>query len=182
MAERNLIIENISISYSGLFDVQELYKIIDDWLKEKGYDKVIIKHKEYMTEKGKNIEILMEPYKKVTDYIKNFIKMWIGINNVETVIVKKDKTNVKINKGDVMIVLDGWLETDYENRWEQKPIFFFLRTLIDKYINKSEIDQYGVDLIEEINDLHDEIKSFLGLYKYGPALKIKEPDAVPERR
>jgi len=181
MAERNLIVENVSVSYSGLFDVREFYKVIDDWLKAKGYDKVIVKHKEYMTETGKNIEILMAPYKKVTDYIKNYIKMWIGINNVKEVEVKKGKTRVKINKGEIMVVLDGWLELDYEHRWEQKPMFFFLRILIDKFIHRSEIDKYGVDLINEISELHDEIKSFLGLYKYGPSVKAKVPGEAPAR-
>ncbi len=176
MAERKLVVENISISYSGLFDVKEFYKMIDDWFKAKGYDKVVVKHKEYSTETGKNIEILLAPHKNVTDYIRNLIKVWIGMSNIKEVEVKRDKTRFKINKGDVIVVLDGYLELDYEHRWEQKPLFFFLRVLIDKFIHKSEIDKYGEELIEEINEFHNEIRSFLGLHKYGPAIRAKTPE------
>ena len=179
MAERNLIVENISISYSGLFDIKEFYKAIDEWFKAKGYDKIVIKHKEYSTETGKNIEILMAPHKNVTDYIRNLIKVWIGINNLKEVEVKKGKTRIKVNKGDVIVVLDGYLELDYEHRWEQKPMFFFLRVLIDKFINKSEIDKYGQELLKEINEFHDEIRAFLGLHKYGPALRAKTAGEPP---
>ncbi len=175
MAEMNLIVENVSVSYSGLFDIGEFYKVIDDWFKLKGYDKVIIKHKEYSTETGKNIEILMAPYKKVTDYIKNLVKIWIGINNLRTVEVKKDGKKVKVNKGDIIIIFDGYLETDYEHRWEQKPLFFFMRVLIDKFVNKSELDKYGKELVKDINEFHNEIRSFLGLHKYGPLVRTKTP-------
>jgi len=39
MAEREVVIDKMRMSYEGLFKVTDLYKLIDGWLREKGYDK-----------------------------------------------------------------------------------------------------------------------------------------------
>ena len=53
MAETRIVIDKLRIQYEGLFSVAELYQLIDNWLREKGYDKMERKNVEKVTPKGK---------------------------------------------------------------------------------------------------------------------------------
>ena len=61
-----------------------------------------------------------------------------------------------MNQGKIDLVFDGILETDYENRWEGKPLFFFLRTLFDKYIFKPYTTGYQSNCVDDVNNFQRE--------------------------
>jgi|TARA_B100002003_G_C14107991_1_gene532925 hypothetical protein len=166
MAEREVVIDKMRLSYEGLFKVTDLYKLIDGWLREKGYDKREKKMIESVTKDGKFIEWEMEPWKKITDYAKIVIGLRMIMTDIKEVDVEVDKSKVKLNQGKIDFVFDGYLETDYENRWESKPLFYFLRTVFDKYIFKPYSTGYHSNTLDDVNDLHVRIKSFLNLYRY----------------
>ena len=165
MSEREVVIDKMRLTYEGLFDVVELYKLIDRFLKEKGYDKRERHNSERVTAEGKFIELELEPWKKITDYAMNVIKLRIVMNDVKDVIVKKDNVKVKLNKGKVKMVFDAYIETDYENRWEGKPLFFFMRTILDKFIFKPYTEGIRKNVMDDANHLYNKIKAFLNLYK-----------------
>ena len=52
-------------------------------------------------------------------------------------------------------MFDGYLTTDYEQRWEQKPSFVFIRALFDKFFYKTYMDRWKTNLIKDVNDLND---------------------------
>jgi hypothetical protein len=64
------------------------------------------------------------------------------------------------------MIFDAFLETDYEGRWENKPFYYFLRTIIDKYVFRVYTGKFVGNLEADTRDLHQRIKSFLNLYKY----------------
>jgi len=39
MAEKKLVIDQVKLTYDGIFDLNGLYRTIDAWFYEKGYDK-----------------------------------------------------------------------------------------------------------------------------------------------
>ena len=166
MTEKKIVIDKLRLSYEGLFSVVELYKIIDTFLREKGYDKRERVHQERVLPEGKYIELEIEPWKKYTDYVKSEIRTRIIMKDVKEVEIERDKMKVRLNQGKVQFVFDGYLTTDYEGRWEQKPIFFFLRTIFDKYVYKIYTGKYEGQVIEDVNQLHARIKAFLNLYRY----------------
>lgn len=166
MAERQIIVDHMRLKYEGLFDVTQLYTMINEWFREKGYDKKERKNVESVLPTGKYIELEIEPWKKITDYAKFVIKLRIVMNDVKEVEVVRDGSKVKLNQGSVQIVFDGFLETDYEGRWEQKPTFFFLRTLFDKFVFKPYTERFKEKLIDEVNQLYSNVKGFLNLYRY----------------
>lgn len=165
MSEREVLIDKMRLTYEGLFDVVELYKLIDRFLKEKGYDKRERHNSERVTATGKFIELEIEPWKKITDYVQNVIKLRIVLTDVKEVVIKKGNTKVKLNKGRARLVFDCYMETDYENRWEGKPMFFFLRTILDKYIFKPYTSGYRKNAMDDCNHLYNKIKAFFNLYK-----------------
>jgi hypothetical protein len=140
--------------------------MIDEWFRWKGYDKRENKNIEIVKPEGKFIEIELEPWKKVTDYAKNVLKIRIQMFDVKEVEVEKDKTKLKLNQGRVQFVFDAFLETDYEARWEGKPIFYFIRTVFDKYFYKPFTAGFERGVKEDLVHLQSQIKSFLNLYKF----------------
>ncbi len=166
MAERFTVVDQEKIIYKGFFDVTQLTRMIEQYFKTKAYDKRIVRDEEHVEKDSKYIHLWWEPYKKITDYIKFEIRIWIYITNVTQVEKDIDGIKTKINKGDFYITLDGFLITDYEHRWEEKPLYFFFRTVFDKFIYKMQMAKYEALIKEHVMELKAEISSFLNLYRF----------------
>ena len=166
MPEREVVVDKLRLTYEGIFSVSELYKLIDEWFRWKGYDKRENKNIEIVKPEGKFIEIELEPWKKVTDYAKNVIKIRIQMFDIRDVEVEKDNTKLKLNQGKVHFVFDGYLETDYEAKWDGKPIFYFIRTVFDKYLYKPFTTGFERGVKQDVMHLQGQIKAFLNLYRF----------------
>ena len=108
----------------------------------------------------------MVPWKKYTDYAKCEIKIRLVMSDIVEVEIEKDGSKLKLNKGKIKIVLDGLLTTDYENRWESKPMFYFIRTIFDKYFYKPFTVGYQNNVAGDTKELYSFLKAFLNLYRY----------------
>ena len=75
------------------------------------------------------------------------------------------------------MVMDGYLDTDYEDRWESKPFYFFIRTLFDKFVYRTYSTQYEELLVENCLQLHSTMKAFLNLYQYEYGL-MRRPEQL----
>ncbi len=166
MAEREKIIDELRLQYEGLFDVNELYLTFDRWFREKQYDKREVKNVEFVKPEGKFVEVWLMPWKKITDYAKIEIKITLVMENLKEVEVEKDGHKIKMNQGTIKMVFDGYLTTDYENKWEGKPTYVFMRTLFDKFVYKGYTASFKAQVSEDLNHLHTTIKSFLNLYRF----------------
>ncbi|HDP74047.1 MAG TPA: hypothetical protein ENN46_03785 [Candidatus Woesearchaeota archaeon] len=166
MAEKNIVFEKSSIKYKGFFEAKQLFLIIDGWLKDNNYVKA------EKTSIQKNNDSIMyaqhklEPFKKVSDYARFIIKIDITLSDVESVLIEKEGQKIPVEKGEVACDFTGLLETDYQNKWDTKPIYFFMKTVFDKFIFRSERSNIDSELKGEINDLMNEVKSFLNLYRF----------------
>src|SRR3989344_7156201 len=167
MSEKKIVVDKLRLTYEGLFSIQDLYKLIDTWFREKGYDKRERIAHERVTPDGKYIELEIEPWKKYTDYVKSEIKMRMIFSDVKEVEVEQEGVKVVLNQGKIQMVFDAYLTTDYEHRWEQKPLFYFLRAIFDRYIYRVYTGKYEQHVIEDTNQMHAQISSFLNLYRYG---------------
>ena len=159
-------IDKKAVSYKGLFKAEELYKSIEEWRKENKYEIAVEKHSEVVSEKGKEVEFPMGFDKKASDYIKFTIKAKVTLKNVEDVLVKKGGAQQKLHKGDVDVAMKAVIETDYDNKWSKVPWRIFIRGLHDKFLRKSEIDEFEKKLKEDLSSLYEEVKAQLNLFKY----------------
>ena len=166
MSERRLVVDHLRIKYEGLFDFFELYRLIDSWFREKAYDKRELRNQEHVKPDGKYIELVLMPWKKINDYARHVIRMEIRAFHLKEVVVKIDNRKVKLNQAKLDIIIDGYLDTDYEDRFESKPFYFFIRTLFDKFIYGPYSAQFEGLLVENVTQLHTLIKSFLNLNRY----------------
>ena len=70
MVERDLVIDHLKFSYEGLFNASELYNLISNWFYDKGWDWYERMNQEQITSAGKQIKLVLEPWKCVSDYYK----------------------------------------------------------------------------------------------------------------
>ena len=165
MPEVTTLIRGRGVSYSGLIDVQGFYKMLDGWFLEHIYDKQELKNYEEVFEDGKQITLEIMPYKKMSDYAKIEIYMFIVFSHLQDTVVERDGKKKKMYKGDVSIEVDCYLTTDYENTYETKPLYYFMRTMLDKFVYKRYTSSFQKTAVADCNEIITNMKSFFNMQK-----------------
>jgi hypothetical protein len=170
MVERKVLADEEVLEYEGLFNLLELYSIIDEFFKLKGYDKFEKLNEESVYPAGKTIHIILTPMKWHTDYVRKVLKIDMTFTDCKEVETEIDKLKVKLNQGKIRIMYSCWLDTDWEGRWEQRPIYYFIRTIFDKYIYRQHTKDFEGEIIADMNELREKMGSFLNLYRFRKAI------------
>ena len=132
--ERELVINGREIKYKGIFRYDELFRLINDTLVNRGYDKQEKKSEELVTEKGRRTYVELRPYKIKSNYITLMIKIKIILDKVTETVKEYESGKKKFQQGDVNIIFDSWILSDYRNRWGSKPFIFFWKGIIRKLL------------------------------------------------
>ncbi|MFT4343860.1 MAG: hypothetical protein ACMXYE_03890 [Candidatus Woesearchaeota archaeon] len=165
-AQRTYLVDKQRIKYEGLFVIQDLYKLIDEYFEEKGYDKCELKNAEVVRDDGARfIELLFEPWKKLTDYVKSRIKLRLIIEESKDVEIQKNGVKVHAHHGKILFTFDVYMETDYEKRWADGGTFSVIRVLFDKYFFKDYTKQYSAEALDDYKMLVYQIKAYLNMHK-----------------
>ncbi|MBU1203780.1 MAG: hypothetical protein KKG60_01795 [Nanoarchaeota archaeon] len=159
MSEIDYVIPGIVVEKEGIVDISDLYKLMRNWLEKRDYSVVEKEYVDEVAEKS-SISIKWEGEKDVDDYTRFIIKVGIK-GKVENVRLKK-KNAVK---GVISIKFESCMEQDYEEKWENSPVFKFFRGIFDKYGMKNRFNKYSKELRENTYDLYYEVKAYLGLLK-----------------
>jgi len=149
------------ITQVGYWDYSKVYAMLYSWLKDRGYELNEAMYKEKLQSNGKEIIILWESKKEVTDYFKYSINLEWHILGMKDAEVEIDGKKTKTNKGEIEIKFKGVLTKDYESRWEDKPFNKFLRGLYENYIIRTTIKEYSDDLEDETKEMISDLKAFL---------------------
>ena len=166
MARLRIIVDHEKIEYEGPLNINHLFKHIAAWVREKGFDFEQEKDFEIHTEKGIQIEWQARPWKKITDYMSNDIKIRIVGRDLKKVDIIKDKKKIKIDEGKIEIVIDGYIRTDYDSYWDSRPMLLFIRTMYDKFVHKAYTERFEQRLAHDVNTLSNSIKQLLNMYKH----------------
>ncbi|MBI2103325.1 hypothetical protein HYT55_05765 [Candidatus Woesearchaeota archaeon] len=179
--EKNLIINNRELRYKGVFRVEELFSTINKALQEKGYEKNEKKTEEVVSEEGKKTHIELRPYKVKTEYVMLMIKIKITLDAVTETVETVHGVKQKFQSGDVLVVFDAWLMTDYENRWTMKPLVYFLKSFINKYLYTFPLEAgFAGELTGDTAHVYAAIKKLLQSYKYQAGKAVREEDVRKE--
>ncbi|MGM5488296.1 MAG: hypothetical protein ACQESG_05075 [Nanobdellota archaeon] len=165
MPEREVIVNKKRITYEGLFDSKGVYKLIEDYFDDLNYDKVEKKNIEVVKPEGKYVEIVMEPYKKISDYINVIVKLRLILSDLKDVEIEREKKKVKVNQGKLQIVIDGYYETDHQNKWQANPINFFLRTVFNKYFLEPYTKQGFGNCKKDVTGLVTKLQRYLNTFR-----------------
>lgn len=166
MTERTLVIDQNFLTYDGLFDLAEFYRLLDSWFYEKGWDKYEHVNQEQVTPEGRQIRLVLEPWKCITDYFKIIIRIKAHLHNVKDIEVEKEGQKVRLNQGEIKITFDGYVVSDRQGLWNKRPFFWFLTIIFNKYLFKEHYNKAERWLLSDFDDFYQKIKSFLNLYRY----------------
>lgn len=165
MSELRIIVDHMKLDYKGLFDVNNLFRLIDAWLFERNFEKRTNKNFEQETPKGKFIEWEVASWKKISDYQRYIIKIRMLMYNLTKVDAIKEKKKTKLGHARILMYFDGYLESDYEHRWDERPLFLFFRTLYDKFIYKAYTERFEQRLASDVHHLYNHVEAFLNTYR-----------------
>ena len=164
MGDHRIFVDNLRLSYEGAFVANDLFRTIFTYLYDKGYDQKPIKEAQYDTPTGKAMEWNAAPWKKITDYIR----LEPNIRVIITDMVKKEmivgKKKVLVDHGKVLIIINWYMETDYDMRFEDRPMFLFMRALYDKWVFKEYYQRYEVICTDHANQLYALMRRLLNTY------------------
>tara|TARA_Y100000310_G_scaffold343216_1_gene449837 strand:- start:1814 stop:2395 length:582 start_codon:yes stop_codon:yes gene_type:complete len=163
--EKDLVINNRTINYKGIFRYDEVFKIINESLEKRGYQKLEKKTEELVSETGRRTYVELRPYKHKSNYVKLMIKIKISMENVTEMVKEFEIGKKKFQQGDLNFVFDSWFLSDYRNRWGMKPWAFFMKGVMRKLVYRWPLeDSYRDELVDDTGYINSQIKKLLKSY------------------
>ncbi len=179
--EKSLIINNRQLKYNGLFRADELFSTLNRVIEERGYEKREKKSEEIVAEEGRRSYVELRPYKVITNYLTLMIKIKVNLDKVTEKLETARGEKKKYQQGELLIAFDAWVLTDYKDRWGMKPGFYFLKSLVNKFVYKTPIEA-GVQgiLVADTAYIYARIKKMLDSYRPGEERPKKEEEIRKE--
>ena len=165
MGEVRQLVDHLKLEYKGLFEAKNFFKLVDSWLSERQMEKKNTKDVEIMTPEGKFIEWEISPWTKCTDYMRLYMKIRVLMYEVKKVEAIRDKKKIVLDHGHVIIILDGYLEHDYEHRWDGTPMLHFIRTMMDKFVYRTYTQKYEQRWTHDCHQIYDLMQRFFNTYR-----------------
>lgn len=165
MTEMYTVISDMKLEYEGLVNINDLYRVMDKWFREKGYDKYEKHNVEQHTKEGGEIEIEIEPWKKVSDYAIGYMKIKFLFTNVKDVVVVREGKKVKMQTARIQINFVTWLGTDWENKWNNHYLTIFARTIFDRYFYRKQLEKFMGIVQDDTHHLYTMLQNYLNVVK-----------------
>lgn len=159
MVEIDYVIHELNLGFSGIVNLKELYDLVRSWFNERDFFVMEKEREGSETESGDSFYTKFEASKKVEEYTKYVIKVKIKANGL------KETSEKYVYLGEYNISLESYLEKDYEDRFENRPIIKIFRGIYEKLVEKSRFNKYESELRNLTNAIYNEIKAFLNLSK-----------------
>jgi len=164
MAEKETIFSS-NIKYGGIFPFPDFYKFCYEWLTEEmGLSPVAEdKYVEKLDGNEKEITIEWTGSKKVTDYFKFEVKVKFEVKGLIEVEINQGNAKIKTNKGTIKLIVKGILIRDYQGKFEKTAYRKFLRSIYEKWIITSRIDQMEEVIAGDCDEFLNQAKAYLDL-------------------
>jgi len=140
MGEKNLIINHKKIAHHGLFRADEIFATVNHALEERGYTKREKKSEELVSPGGRLFQMELRPFKVVSSFVTLMIRVHFTFDNVTETTKEVSGVKQKFEQGEVEILFDAWILSDYEHRFGMTPFKFFMKGVINKYLYNSSVD------------------------------------------
>ncbi len=150
------------IKYKGIYDYSGLYRVVQSWLKKKGFEFHETKYKEKPFHIGPETEVSWQCEKRVTGTLKLYVNIFFhAYDAVKTEVMVNGHKKQMIN-GRIQIDIWGKVVFDYAEQFEEsswgKRIEKFLTTML---LRKEILFKYIDPLDYELYDLEVLIRKFL---------------------
>ena len=166
MGERRLVIDHLKFSYEGLFNADEFYTLFSQWFFDKKWDWFEKVNEELVTPQGKQLRLVYQNWKSVSEYYKLMMNIKIHMIDVKEVEVENKGKKLRLHHGVIRITFDGYVFSDRTGEWTSSPFFWFLSVIFENYFFKNHWKRYETWLESDVDDLHHKIKEYLNTFKY----------------
>lgn len=166
MAETRLVVDQLKLSYEGLFNITELYALINSWFYDRNWDWYEKVNQEQITPGGKQVRIIMEPYKNYSDYYRGMIQVKIHITDLKDVDVELEGENLRLGQGQIKVIINGYLRSDRKSKWANQPFYWLISILINRYFFRQHYLKLERWIESDVEDLHGKIKSYLNSFRH----------------
>ena len=167
MSEKKQVLYDLRTSYNGPFIIEEFYAEVDNWIKERGFEKEPKKKMEQVAKDGKKIHWIIEVHSHLDDLHHGIIILRALLDNVKEVTIKKGNKKIIINNGDVLVNIDAFIDSHlHASFYQVKPVYYFFRSLIDKYVYNFWTDKYDGKVNSDARELYKRIQAFFKLQNF----------------
>ena len=178
-----ILAADFKLKYRDVFDLKALYRVMDEWLKERDWVDAEDGKNHYevffleRTHAGgdKEFKFWWRPEQIPSD--NSFYKYHLDIDvhclfMLETEIMREGK-KVKADKGQLEIALKAYIELDFEGKWSKHPLIRNFKEIFVKRIMKSDLyEKHKLELYREAYRFSGMIKKYLKMKGFLPELEI----------
>lgn len=166
MAERTIVVDHLKYSYEGLFNAGEVFAIISSWFYERNWDWIESLNEEQVTPEGKQIRILLYPWKSEAESYRFTMKIKLHMLDVKDVEVEHEGQVLKLNQGLIRMTFDAHVWTDRREEWTEHPLGWFIHIMMHRYFFKNHMKKYKDWIKSDVDEILNHVKSYLNKYKY----------------
>ncbi len=167
--EKEVIIKDTKLKYSGVFDTDRVYRKLIEWFEVNEYGSVPNVEKSYLeriSPGGKTIEVIFEGKRKEAGYFRFELGVKIfgkRVQETETVI---DGNKVKMQKGDLDLQFSSAVVWNVND--EGKDVFpeaSLMRRFYETFLIRDKLEDAKIELYKETVSFIEEMKQFFNLYQ-----------------
>lgn len=164
MAEKETIFSS-KVKYNGIFSFRDFYKFCYEWLTEETKLDPLTEEKYEEKIKGDTKEIIVEwkGERELTDYFRFDMEIKFELKNLKEVEVVQEGVKVSTNDGSVKVSVKGILVRDYKGKFEMSAFNKFLRSIYEKWVIASRIEEYEGKIAGDCDEFLNQAKAYLDL-------------------
>src|SRR3989344_6977356 len=154
------------LRYKGVWDMEDLYQSMADWFrrrKYKFYEKVY-KHK-HPSPFGIERQYIWQAQRKESEYMNYVIDVyWHTYDTHDIEVVMPDGEKKTFTKGRLWMEIKGFIQYDWEKRWNENVFYAELKNFLNNYILKKKWEQlwfhelWTRDIHGLISDIKERLK------------------------
>lgn len=134
------------IRYKGIFDLNEVYRIIHDWLSSRSYETHEYRYKSIMQHTGcRERAFDWRAYRKETEFVMFWITVHFQIQDLMPIEVVKDGKKKQLLKGLLLIRIQHEVEFDWGERFARSKMHQSIVKFLTTIMWKKKIDTLWED-------------------------------------
>lgn len=134
------------VRYQGVFDLNELYKIIHDWLTARGYQVQESKYKSIaLSDGGKERSFDWNAHRKANEFVMLHLNIHFQVQDLHTIVVERNDEKKNLTKGRLFIRVTQDLEYDFSERFAYSKFHKILLNFLGDFMWSKKIETYWED-------------------------------------
>ncbi|MFT7615825.1 MAG: hypothetical protein ACI8Y7_000650, partial [Candidatus Woesearchaeota archaeon] len=166
MPDEFIQVYNRQIDYKGIFHIQELYDVIFETLKHKGYDRFDNVQDVRKFEEGITLDIRSRPERELTTTDNFVVKVNIKGRKLKEVDVTINQTKKKLFQGEISISFMGILYIDAHDNWAKSGFSKMLRIIAYQYVFKNWYRRLAQSGAKDVDDVFYKAQDYLNISSY----------------